>query len=79
MENEINWMRVWTGRDFLAQLLIRELDAAGIRTKIRSQTESAHLAGFGSSGLAQVLINVENEEEALPIVAAFDKRQTEGI
>lgn len=71
--NTLKW--IYTGSDFLAQTLKAELEAHGIATLVQSDLESARMAGFGSSGLAQVFVALEHYEKATPLVALFQQNQ----
>ena len=77
MENKINWVRVWTGRDLLAGFLKQELEDKGITVEVKSQTASGLAAGFGTTGMARVYVPNEQLEKAVPLVTAFDERQQE--
>ena len=69
--------RLKTTTDFRAMLLLNELKAKGIFARIDSNTNSGLSAGFGTTGMAQVLVNEADFTEAEIILAAFMERMTE--
>jgi hypothetical protein len=77
MSEKIEWVWVYTGPSLLASFLKTELLDAGILAQEKGDTNSALVAGFGSSGFAQVFIDGTKLDEAQKIVEAFEKRQVE--
>lgn len=74
MSEEDNWVRVYTGTDFLAALLKVELEDAAIPVKWRSDKDAGLLSGFASSGFAQIYVEVENRATAQEMVSAFEEK-----
>ncbi len=77
MENNMQWSWVYTGRDFLADLLRAELEDNSIHTQLKSQTTSGLMAGFGTSGMARVFVESDKLDSAKGIVEEFEHRQEE--
>lgn len=77
MTNKIEWIWVYTGPSLLASFLKTELLDAGILAQEKGDTNSALVAGFGSSGFAQVFADGAKLEEAQKVVATFEKRQAD--
>lgn len=74
MSEEQDYIRVYTGSDFLASLLKVELDDAGISVKMRSDKDAGLHSGFASSGFAQVLVDKDHLEKATSITKAFEEK-----
>lgn len=77
MAEQIEYVWVYTGPSLLCSFLKTELLDAGIAAQEKGDTNSALVAGFGSSGFAQVLADGSKLAEAQTITEAFEKRQSE--
>jgi len=68
--SESNYTKIYTGSFIIAQLITDHLEAIGITPVIKDETESARLAGFGSSipGLQEVYVTNEELDAAIPVV-----------
>ena len=66
----------YTGTALSTKFLKNDLEDAGIYSLIKSETESARLAGFGSSNFSgcQLFIYEVNIDIAKPIITEFLKR-----
>ena len=65
-----NYKKIFTGSFIVVQLIVDRLDAQGITAIVKDETESARLAGFGSSvpGYQDVYVNADELENAIPVV-----------
>ncbi|PNQ72648.1 hypothetical protein C1T31_10900 [Hanstruepera neustonica] len=65
-----DYKKIYTGSFIVVQLIIDKLNALGITAIIKDETESARLAGFGSSvpGYQDIYVNVDELESAIPVV-----------
>lgn len=78
MENKSNnkLILAYTGNELSTKFLKNDLQDAGINSVIKNETESARLAGFGSSFFSgcQLFIYEHDVENAKPIITEFLKR-----
>ncbi len=65
-----DYKKIYTGSFIVAQLIVDKLQALGITAIVKDETESARLAGFGSSvpGYQDIYVNTDELENALPVV-----------
>lgn len=77
MGSEMDWVWLHTDRDFLINLLKGQLEAQGVFVYVKSETNSALTAGFGSSGMAQIFVKSEQKEVSNKILEEF-KTHAEG-
>ena len=64
------YKKIFTGSFIVAQLIVDKLQALGITAIIKDETESARLAGFGSSvpGYQDIYVNTDELANAIPVV-----------
>jgi hypothetical protein len=74
MTEDDNWVRIYTGSDFLASLLKVELDNAEFKGMIRSDKDAGLHSGFASSGFAQVYVRKDQLDEAMKLTQAFEQK-----
>ena len=67
---ENDYVKVFSGTFIIVQLVANQLQGAGINAIIKDESESARMAGFGSSfqGFQELYVAKEELERALPIV-----------
>ena len=67
---EYDYVKVFSGTFIIVQLVANQLQGAGINAIIKDESESARMAGFGSSfqGFQELYVAKEELESALPIV-----------
>ncbi|MEO8934469.1 MAG: DUF2007 domain-containing protein [Xanthomarina sp.] len=67
---ESNYIKIYSGSFIIVQLIVDKLDAVGISPIVKDETESARLAGFGSSipGFQEIFVSEEELHAAVPIV-----------
>lgn len=65
-----DYKKIYTGSFIVVQLIIDKLNALGITAIVKDETESARLAGFGSSvpGYQDIYVNIDELESAIPVV-----------
>lgn len=65
-----DYKKIYTGSFIVAQLIVDKLAALGITAIVKDETESARLAGFGSSvpGYQDIYVHLDELENALPVV-----------
>ena len=65
-------MKIFSGSEILANALQQKIEAAGIKTIIKNNIQSARLAGFGNTDLAvEVFIEEVDFGKASPIIEEF--------
>jgi len=62
---------IFKGSDFESQILKSQLEDAGVKALLKSQTNSAAIAGFGSIAASSVYINQGDSENAAQVIEAF--------
>jgi len=64
------YKKVYTGSFIVVQLIIDKLSAVDIKAIVKDETESARLAGFGSSipGFQEIYVHQDELENAIPII-----------
>jgi|TARA_B110000967_G_scaffold174826_1_gene187208 hypothetical protein len=69
---ESNYSKLYSGSFIVVQRIVQNLVENGINPIVKDETESARLAGFGSSvyGLQELYIHNFEQEKAEKIVAA---------
>lgn len=65
---------VYTGTEITAGILKGILESMEIRALLRNESESARVAGFGSTGNCEVFIFESDVEKAGPIIDDFISR-----
>ena len=67
---DTEYKKIFTGSFIVAQLIVDKLKAVDITAIVKDETESARLAGFGSSipGYQDVYVHQDELENALPVV-----------
>ena len=67
---ESSYQKIYTGSFIIAQLIVDKLEAVGISSIVKDETESGRLAGFGSSipGYQEIFVSEDELDEAVPIV-----------
>lgn len=65
-----NYTKIFTGSFIIVQLITDKLDAIGINAVVKDETESARLAGFGSSipGLQELYVHKDELDAAVEVV-----------
>ena len=65
-----NYIKIFTGSFIVAQLITDQLNAIGINAVVKDETESARLAGFGSSipGLQELYVHEDELDIAINTV-----------
>lgn len=65
-----NYIKVFSGTFIYAQMIINHLETVGINAIVKDESESARLAGFGSSvqGFQEIYVSKEELTKALPII-----------
>jgi hypothetical protein len=68
-----NYRKIYTGSFIIAQLMVDKLEAVGITAVVKDETESARLAGFGSSipGSQDIYVNEDEIDNAIPIIESI--------
>lgn len=68
MEN--NYVKIFSGSFIIVQLMVDRLEGVGINAIVKDESESARMAGFGSSfpGFQELYISGEERDHALPII-----------
>ena len=65
-------MKVFSGSEILAMALKEKIEAIGVETLLKSNIQSARLAGFGSTGQAVELFVQEIEfAKVNPVIEEF--------
>lgn len=77
MSDNSKLVKIYTASDFLCILLRTHLEENGIEAFVKSQSESARLAGFGMLGMSEVYVLESNLEESKALLQAFEERQEE--
>lgn len=69
---ENDYVKIFSGSFIIVQLLLERLKSIGITAIIKDESESARLAGFGSSfqGFQELYVSKEELDHAIPIVEA---------
>lgn len=69
---ENNYVKIFSGTFIIVQLVLDRLDSVGIIGIVKDESESARMAGFGSSfqGFQELYVSNEELDHALPIVEA---------
>lgn len=67
---DTEYKKIFTGSFIVVQLIVDKLKAVDITAIVKDETESARLAGFGSSipGYQDVYVHQDELENALPVV-----------
>ena len=67
-----NYVKIFSGTFIIVQLVVDRLDSVGITAIVKDESESARMAGFGSSfqGFQELYVTKEELEYAIPIVEA---------
>ncbi|WP_323027053.1 putative signal transducing protein [Gelidibacter japonicus] len=70
IDNE--YVRIFSGTFIIVQLVMDRLDSVGINAIVKDESESARMAGFGSSfqGFQELYVSKEELDHAIPIVEA---------
>ena len=65
-------MKIFSGSEILAMALQEKIEAAGIKTILKNNIQSARLAGFGNTDLAvEIFIDESQYGKAHPIIEEF--------
>ncbi|MCB0509727.1 MAG: DUF2007 domain-containing protein, partial [Bacteroidetes bacterium] len=64
MSDKSKLIKIYTASDFLCILFRTHLEENGIEAYVKSQSESARLAGFGMLGMSEVFVLENKLEEA---------------
>lgn len=67
---------IFEGTNIEAEILKNQLEAADIQALLKSETNSAAIAGFGSIGSCAVYITRGNSDKATAIVEEFKSRNS---
>ncbi|MCE7995604.1 MAG: hypothetical protein HEP71_26735 [Roseivirga sp.] len=62
---------IFQGTDTESQILKHQLQAKGIESLIKSEANSAAIAGFGAFGLSKVYISSGDQELATEVAKTF--------
>lgn len=67
---ESNYIKIYSGSFIITQHIADKLEAVGISPVVKDETESARLAGFGSSipGFQELYVTKDELEEAKLVV-----------
>lgn len=67
------YSKIYTGNFIIVQRIVHNLEKKGIAPIVKDETESARLAGFGSSvyGLQEIYVNASEKTIAESIVSAL--------
>jgi len=67
---ESDYIKIYTGSFIIAQLIVDQLEAIGISPLVKDETESARLAGFGSSipGYQELYVTKDELDNSIPVV-----------
>jgi len=67
---ESDYIKIYTGSFIIAQLIVDQLEAIGISPLVKDETESARLAGFGSSipGYQELYVTKDELDSSIPVV-----------
>lgn len=70
--SENNYVKIFSGTFIIVQLVMDRLESVGINAIIKDESESARMAGFGSSfqGFQELYVSKEELDHALPILNA---------
>lgn len=68
---ESNYSKLYAGSFIIVQLITQHLEKEGITAIVKDETESARLAGFGTStyGFQELYVNASEKTKAEAIVA----------
>lgn len=69
---ESNYSKLYAGSFIVVQLITQHLEKEGITAIVKDETESARLAGFGTStyGFQELYVNASEKTKAEAIVAS---------
>ena len=62
---------IFEGSNTESEILKHQLEAVGIQSLLKSEVNSANIAGFGSFGSSKVYVSPDNREEASQIAKSF--------
>lgn len=71
---ENDYVKVFSGSFIIVQLVFDRMASVGINAVVKDESESARMAGFGSSfqGFQELYVSKEELDYALPIVEAVN-------
>ena len=71
---ENDYLKVFSGSFIIVQLVFDRMASVGINAVVKDESESARMAGFGSSfqGFQELYVSKEELDYALPIVEAVN-------
>lgn len=69
---ENDYVKIFSGTFIIVQLVLDRMESVGINAIVKDESESARLAGFGSSfqGYQELYVAKEELDHAIPIVEA---------
>lgn len=69
---EHHYVKIFSGTFIIVQLVLDRLDSIGINAIVKDESESARMAGFGSSfqGFQELYVSRDQLDHAIPIVEA---------
>lgn len=59
---DTNYSKVFSGNQFVAKKIVDQLQEIGIRAIVKDETESARMAGFGSTMGGDIELYVHKDE-----------------
>lgn len=67
-----DFVKIFSGTFIIVQLIVDRLDSVGITAIVKDESESARMAGFGSSfqGFQELYVSKEELDHAIPIIEA---------
>lgn len=67
-----DYVKIFSGTFIIVQLVVDRLESVGINAIVKDESESARMAGFGSSfqGFQELYVGKEELDHAIEIVAA---------
>ncbi|MCB9256016.1 MAG: DUF2007 domain-containing protein [Chitinophagales bacterium] len=77
MSDKSKLIKIYTASDFLCILFRTHLEENGIEAYVKSQSESARLAGFGMLGMSEVFVLENKLEKASALLIDFEARQAD--
>lgn len=67
-----DYVKFFSGTFIIVQLVLDRLESVGINAIVKDESESARMAGFGSSfqGFQELYVSKEELDHAIPIIEA---------
>ena len=72
--SENDYVKIFSGSFIIVQLVLDRLESVGINAIVKDESESARMAGFGSSfqGFQELYVSKDELDHAIPIVEAVN-------